>query len=301
MGHLRRRPARARPPDARRPRLAGSPLHRGRAGRRGGPRAGRRLDRRLRCSRSTTPRPSSSGWPRRTAGSSRSPSPRAAITSIRATGPSRTGTPTSGTTSPTPDRPTCSFGYLAEALDRRRLRGLAPFTVMSCDNLLGNGDVTRRMLLAFLELRDPSLRSWVAANGAFPNSMVDRITPATTDEIRALVRERVRHRGRLARGDRAVQAVGDRGRVLPRAARLGGSRRPDDRRRPALREDEAPPAQRQPPGHVLHRDAAGLHHRARGPLRRPDPPPGPPVHGPGRDPPPAGRRAGSTWTDTRIP
>ena len=51
---------------------------------------------------------------------------------------------------------------------------------MSCDNLLGNGDVTRRMLLAFLELRDPSLRSWVAANGAFPNSMVDRITPATT-------------------------------------------------------------------------------------------------------------------------
>jgi len=84
-----------------------------------------------------------------------------------------------------PDHPACSFGYLAEALDRRRRRGLAPFTVMSCDNLLSNGHVTRRMLLAFLELRDPGLRAWVAEHGAFPNSMVDRITPATTDELRA--------------------------------------------------------------------------------------------------------------------
>ncbi len=88
-----------------------------------------------------------------------------------------------------PHEPTCSFGYLAEALDRRRQRGLAPFTVMSCDNLQGNGDVARRTFLAFAERRDAGLAGWTAGNGAFPNAMVDRITPATTDAHRAMVRE----------------------------------------------------------------------------------------------------------------
>ena len=89
-----------------------------------------------------------------------------------------------------PHQPAGVFGYLAEALDRRRARGLPPFTVMSCDNLQNNGDITRRMLLAFMERGDPALAGWVAVNGAFPNSMVDRITPATTDEHRALVRDK---------------------------------------------------------------------------------------------------------------
>jgi mannitol 2-dehydrogenase len=89
-----------------------------------------------------------------------------------------------------PHEPTCSFGYLLEALDRRRLRGMPPFTVMSCDNLQSNGDVIEKMLLAFAELRDPKLHNWLVANCAFPNSMVDRITPATTDEHRALVVEK---------------------------------------------------------------------------------------------------------------
>ncbi|HAT30555.1 MAG TPA: mannitol dehydrogenase, partial [Janthinobacterium sp.] len=89
-----------------------------------------------------------------------------------------------------PRTPRCSFGYLAEALQRRRQRGLAPFTVMSCDNLQNNGDVMRKMLLAFTELLDPGLAAWLAQHCAFPNSMVDRITPATTAEHRALVRER---------------------------------------------------------------------------------------------------------------
>jgi mannitol 2-dehydrogenase len=88
-----------------------------------------------------------------------------------------------------PKEPRCSFGYLGEALDRRRKRGLAPFTVMSCDNLQGNGDVMRKMFLAFAELRDPGLRNWLETQGAFPNSMVDRITPATTDAHRALVQK----------------------------------------------------------------------------------------------------------------
>jgi mannitol 2-dehydrogenase len=89
-----------------------------------------------------------------------------------------------------PHEPHCSFGFLLEALERRRQRGLAPFTVLSCDNIQGNGDVTRKVLKAFAELRDPKLANWLTANCAFPNSMVDRITPATTDENRALVRDK---------------------------------------------------------------------------------------------------------------
>ena len=89
-----------------------------------------------------------------------------------------------------PHQPIGTFGYLAEALGRRRGRGLLPFTVMSCDNLQNNGALTRGMFLAFLALRDPALADWVAERGAFPNSMVDRITPATTEAHRALVRER---------------------------------------------------------------------------------------------------------------
>ena len=87
-----------------------------------------------------------------------------------------------------PRQPRCSFGVLVEALVRRRKHGLEPFTLMSCDNLQHNGDLTRRMILAFAERRDPALADWLGEHGAFPNSMVDRITPATTDEHRALIR-----------------------------------------------------------------------------------------------------------------
>ena len=89
-----------------------------------------------------------------------------------------------------PHEPSCSFGYLLEALDRRRIRGLAPFTLMSCDNIQSNGEVAKKMLMAFAELRDPVLRNWMAENCLFPNSMVDRIPPATTDEHRAFVKEK---------------------------------------------------------------------------------------------------------------
>ncbi|MGY2130341.1 mannitol dehydrogenase family protein [Blastococcus sp. SYSU DS0617] len=77
--------------------------------------------------------------------------------------------------------PRTSFGLVTEALVRRRERGVAPFTVMSCDNIPGNGDVARRSFAAFAALRDPALGAWVQAEVPFPNSMVDRITPATTD------------------------------------------------------------------------------------------------------------------------
>ena len=89
-----------------------------------------------------------------------------------------------------PRSPRCSFGYLAAALDRRRRAGVAPFTVLSCDNVQHNGDTARATLLAFAELRDPVLRRWIETHVAFPNCMVDRIVPATTDEHRAIARER---------------------------------------------------------------------------------------------------------------
>ncbi|HEV3209297.1 MAG TPA: mannitol dehydrogenase family protein [Chthoniobacterales bacterium] len=91
-----------------------------------------------------------------------------------------------------PHEPRCSFGYLLEALDRRRIRGLPPFTLMSCDNIQSNGEVARKMLTAFAELKDPVFGNWLSENCIFPNSMVDRITPATTDEHRNLVKEKFR-------------------------------------------------------------------------------------------------------------
>ena len=88
-----------------------------------------------------------------------------------------------------PAHPTSVFGYLAEALDRRRLLNLPAFTVLSCDNVPENGDMARTTLLAFAALRDPALHDWIAAHAAFPNSMVDRITPQTTDADREMVQD----------------------------------------------------------------------------------------------------------------
>lgn len=86
--------------------------------------------------------------------------------------------------------PRTTFGIIAEALRRRRDRRLPAFTVMSCDNLPGNGDLTRRVCTEFARLRDPALGDWIEHEVRFPNSMVDRITPMTTDADRAEVRER---------------------------------------------------------------------------------------------------------------
>jgi len=86
--------------------------------------------------------------------------------------------------------PRTAFGLITEALRRRWLRGLAPFTVMSCDNLQDNGYLSKRVFTAFARLRDPALGDWVEREARFPNSMVDRITPVTTDADRAEVRDR---------------------------------------------------------------------------------------------------------------
>jgi len=86
--------------------------------------------------------------------------------------------------------PRTSFGLVVEALRRRRDRGTEPFTVSSCDNIQGNGDVARAVFGAFARLKDPELGAWIADHVHFPNSMVDRITPQTTDDDRAQVAER---------------------------------------------------------------------------------------------------------------
>jgi mannitol 2-dehydrogenase len=86
--------------------------------------------------------------------------------------------------------PRTTFGLVCEALARRRDRGLGPFTVMSCDNLQGNGALSRKVFTEFARLRDPELAGWIEREVRFPNSMVDRITPQTTDADRAEVRER---------------------------------------------------------------------------------------------------------------
>ncbi|MBB3038300.1 mannitol dehydrogenase family protein [Hoyosella altamirensis] len=87
--------------------------------------------------------------------------------------------------------PATTFGLVIEALARRRDRGLPSFTVMSCDNIEGNGDVARKVFTAYAELKDPSLAEWMRANTTFPNSMVDRITPVTTPEVTTQVAERL--------------------------------------------------------------------------------------------------------------
>ncbi len=83
--------------------------------------------------------------------------------------------------------PNTTFGILAASLDARRKNGTAPFTVMSCDNLPGNGHVAKLAVMGVAELRSVELARWLEAHGAFPNAMVDRITPQTTDADREWV------------------------------------------------------------------------------------------------------------------
>ena len=80
-----------------------------------------------------------------------------------------------------PHRPTGAVGYLVEALRLRRERGIAPFTAICCDNLPHNGKVLRRLVSEFAAVVDPDLGVWIDANVTFPSTMVDRITPASTE------------------------------------------------------------------------------------------------------------------------
>jgi mannitol 2-dehydrogenase len=87
------------------------------------------------------------------------------------------------------EAPKTVFGLIAAAAARRRAARVPPFAVMSCDNIPGNGHVAENAVAGLAALVDPELARWIRGNVAFPNSMVDRITPATTDRERAALRD----------------------------------------------------------------------------------------------------------------
>ncbi|CAM5774621.1 mannitol dehydrogenase [Labrys miyagiensis] len=80
--------------------------------------------------------------------------------------------------------PRTVFGYIVAGLARRRAAGLPPFTVMSCDNLQRNGETSRKAVISFARAVDAGLADWIDREGAFPNSMVDRIAPQVPEEDR---------------------------------------------------------------------------------------------------------------------
>ena len=86
-----------------------------------------------------------------------------------------------------PATPKTILGLIVQALKARKAKGIKPFTVKSCDNLPNNGKLAKAAVLAFAREADADLASWIEANVCFPCTMVDRITPATTDADRAHV------------------------------------------------------------------------------------------------------------------
>ena len=86
-----------------------------------------------------------------------------------------------------PDAPKSVHGLIVKALKNRKAAGIPPFTVLSCDNLPNNGKLAKAAVLAFARETDPGLAGWIEGNVCFPCTMVDRITPATTDADRAHV------------------------------------------------------------------------------------------------------------------
>jgi mannitol 2-dehydrogenase len=89
-----------------------------------------------------------------------------------------------------PSLPQSAFGIIIEALHRRRKAHIPAFTVMSCDNLRHNGNQAKKACLAFARLRDQELAKWIEENVTFPNSMVDRITPAMNPATRDFINAR---------------------------------------------------------------------------------------------------------------
>jgi mannitol 2-dehydrogenase len=83
--------------------------------------------------------------------------------------------------------PRSVFGLITAGLARRRASGQPPFAIVSCDNLPGNGELSRRVFSEFARFLDPEFADWIEREVDFPSSMVDRITPATTDQDRASV------------------------------------------------------------------------------------------------------------------
>ncbi|MGD8658301.1 MAG: mannitol dehydrogenase family protein [Desulfobacterales bacterium] len=104
-----------------------------------------------------------------------------------ATGAFDTSNPEITADGATPESPKTVFGLIAAGLRRRRQAGIPPFTVMSCDNIPHNGVVACNAVAGLARLSDPELSQWILDQVAFPNGMVDRITPATGDREREIL------------------------------------------------------------------------------------------------------------------
>lgn len=91
-----------------------------------------------------------------------------------------------------PGSPRSLIGWLALGLADRRAARTAPFTALCCDNMAANGRKLAAAVTAFAERLDPELARWIAGEVRFPDTMVDAITPATTDALRARVWEATR-------------------------------------------------------------------------------------------------------------
>lgn len=89
-----------------------------------------------------------------------------------------------------PSQPQTAFGYVAEGLRRRMAAGNGPITILSCDNLQHNGNTAKKAFTTFFDAQDKELSAWVKDNVTFPNSMVDRITPATRPDDVARLNDR---------------------------------------------------------------------------------------------------------------
>ncbi|MDN4172595.1 mannitol dehydrogenase family protein [Nocardioides sp. SOB77] len=109
--------------------------------------------------------------------------PRTQLVTVTVTAPAYAVATSAPGTAPT------AFELVAQALRIRHRAGLAPFTVLSCDNLPDNGPAARRCVVEAAAALDPALARWVERTGAFPSSMADRITPPTSSEHRRLLRQ----------------------------------------------------------------------------------------------------------------
>ncbi len=89
-----------------------------------------------------------------------------------------------------PDEPRTVFGYITRGLKLRKDKGIQGLTIQSCDNIQKNGELLKKMLLSYIREAEPALEDWISSYVTFPNSMVDRITPRTTqtyiDRIRSV-------------------------------------------------------------------------------------------------------------------
>lgn len=88
-----------------------------------------------------------------------------------------------------PEAPSTVFGVLVAALMRRKASGVAPFTIMSCDNLPENGHMAKQTVVGYASAMSSDVAEWIEKEVAFPNGMVDCITPATGDRERTLIRD----------------------------------------------------------------------------------------------------------------